>query len=595
MNRDSVPSDPATLPGIFCRSSSARPSSSNRVAALIGTALLLLAAGCGGGSGTSGGGGNGGGAGATVPAFTSASQTTFQEGTPGTFTINATGSPAPAISVAGTLPTGVTFKDNGNGTATLSGQPAAATQGVYPLTATADNGIAPSATQDFSLTVTQAAAAVALPLKSSANGRYLVDQNNNPFLLLGDSPQSMLVNLDAADMDSYMSDRQAHGFNAILVMVLCDSYTAGLADGATFDGIAPFTTGSSPSNYDLSTPNPAYFSRLDALVATAAADGLVVFLDPIETGGWLGTLENNGTTKAFNYGAFLGNRYKESPNILWESGNDFQDWFSDPTDNDLVFDVMSGIASADPNHVQTIELNFLNSYSNQDTSISPVLALDAAYTYFETYDELLQAYNSSPTLPVFLTEANYEYENPSNGLTGPAGVFVLREQEYWTLTSGGTGQLYGNHYTWTFTTGWQNFLDSPGTSELPNVTKLFRSVEWWKLVPDQTHEVVTAGFGIYDATNTNLITANYATTAWITDGSASISYDPAGSPLTVNMAKFNGPVSAAWYDPSNGAFHSVNGSPFANSGSKTFMPPSATNNDGDSDWVLALEVNPSFP
>lgn len=592
MNRTAPPSSPLDSHGAPCPVPWVCLSRLVTINAAIGLALLTLTAGCGGGGG---GGAIGGGDGSgTAPSFSSVSGTTFQVGSPGTFTISTAGSPTPSISASGTLPTGVTFKDNGNGTATLSGQPAATTQGVYPLVLTADNGTAPNASQEFSLTITQASAAVALPLKASANGRYLVDQNGNPFLLLGDSPLSLLVNLDTSDMDSYMSDRQSHGFNAILVMVLCDAYTAGSAGGDTFDGVAPFTTGSSPADYDLSTPNPAYFSRLDSLISTAAADNQVVILDPIETGGWLGTLENNGATKAFNYGAFLGNRYKNSPNVIWESGNDFQDWASNPSDNNLVFEVMSGIASADSNHLQSIELNFLSSFSSQDTSLSPVLTFDAAYTYYETYDEVLQAYNSTPTLPTFLTEANYEYENPAGGLPSTAGVFVLREQEYWTLTSGATGQLYGNHYTWTFTSGWQSFLDSPGTLELPYVTKLFGSIDWWKLVPDQTHEVVTAGFGTYDATNQNLTTASYATTAWITDGSASITYDPAGSPLAVNMAKFNAAVSAAWYDPSNGTFQTVSGSPFANSGSKTFLPPSATNNDGNSDWVLALEVNPSF-
>ena len=50
----------------------------------------------------------------------------------------------------------MTFTDNGDGTATLAGTPAAATGGTYPLTITAANGIAPDATQAFTLTVEQA-------------------------------------------------------------------------------------------------------------------------------------------------------------------------------------------------------------------------------------------------------------------------------------------------------------------------------------------------------------------------------------------------------------------------------------------------------
>ena len=46
-------------------------------------------------------------------------------------------------------PAGVTFVDNGNGTATLSGTPAAGTGGVYSITITAANGVSPDATQSF--------------------------------------------------------------------------------------------------------------------------------------------------------------------------------------------------------------------------------------------------------------------------------------------------------------------------------------------------------------------------------------------------------------------------------------------------------------
>jgi hypothetical protein len=47
----------------------------------------------------------------------------------------------------------VTFVDNGNGTATISGIPGAGTAGAYPITITATNGIGTPASQSFTLTV----------------------------------------------------------------------------------------------------------------------------------------------------------------------------------------------------------------------------------------------------------------------------------------------------------------------------------------------------------------------------------------------------------------------------------------------------------
>ena len=88
------------------------------------------------------------------PAITSANHTAFVVGMAGSFTVQATGTPAPAVSDGGArLPSGVTFVDNGDGAATLSGTPAAGTGGSYTFTITADNGVSPDATQTFSLTV----------------------------------------------------------------------------------------------------------------------------------------------------------------------------------------------------------------------------------------------------------------------------------------------------------------------------------------------------------------------------------------------------------------------------------------------------------
>ena len=50
----------------------------------------------------------------------------------------------------------MTFVDNGDGTATLAGTPAAGSGGTYPFTITAHNATAPDATQPFTLTVNEA-------------------------------------------------------------------------------------------------------------------------------------------------------------------------------------------------------------------------------------------------------------------------------------------------------------------------------------------------------------------------------------------------------------------------------------------------------
>src|SRR5262249_892296 len=155
--------------------------------------------------------------------------------------------------------------------------------------------------------------------KKSSNGRYLVDQSNLPFLIAGDAPQALMVNLSEADADRYFANRKAHGFNAVWINLLCRPGTGGRPDGSTYDGIRPFST---PD--DLSTRNGAYFARWDRMLRLAAGHGIMVILDPCETIDHLGLMRKNGVTSCRQYGRYLGSRYRTFDNLLWMSGNDFQ-------------------------------------------------------------------------------------------------------------------------------------------------------------------------------------------------------------------------------------------------------------------------------
>ena len=111
---------------------------------------------------------------------------------------------------------------------------------------------------------------------------------------------------------------------------------------------------------------------------------------------------------------------------------------------------------------------------------------------------------------------------------------------------------------------------------------LFDSRRWYALVPDQSHTVVTNGFGTFG-------TSDYVTAARTADGTLAIAYMPSSRTVTVDLSTLSGPATARWYDPADGKFRSIAGSPFANSGSMQFTPPGA-NGDGEDDWVLMLEV-----
>ena len=99
-----------------------------------------------------------------APVITSASAATSIVGSAFSFTVRTTGAPVPALAESGPLPAGVTFTDNGDGTATISGTPAAGSGGSYPILLTATN---PAGGVSTSFTLTNAQA----PAITSPSGR----------------------------------------------------------------------------------------------------------------------------------------------------------------------------------------------------------------------------------------------------------------------------------------------------------------------------------------------------------------------------------------------------------------------------------------
>jgi hypothetical protein len=178
--------------------------------------------------------------------------------------------------------------------------------------------------------------------------------------MVGDSPQHLITNLSQQEAAAFMANRRGHGINTLWINLLCIFTEASCNRQAkTFDGFVPFLV---PG--DIATPNPAYFQRVDDVLRIAADHGMVVLLDPIETISWLDILRKNGASKAFEYGQYLGNRYKDFPNIIWMHGNDLQSWRN----------------AADDALVQALPW-------------APLIELNAAYTYFPTYAQVLTEYN----------------------------------------------------------------------------------------------------------------------------------------------------------------------------------------------------------
>lgn len=438
------------------------------------------------------------------------------------------------------------------------------------------------------------------PIKLSPNNRYFVLQDGTPWIMVADAAHHMMPALPKSSLAQYLNDRVANGFNTINMYGMCAGAGTCPTNGAANDGILPFTIGTDSATWDLSSYNTAYWAEVDNVITQAANLGLVVLIDPIPWGVDFGTsMENitgpvNYPTKDFNFGVFLGMRYRNFPNIIWQFGQDFRhNALPDATFMDYMAQVMAGVASVDHNHLITCQLNFYRSYSQQgipigNSSYNSTLNTSFAYTYFETYDYVLAAYKDSHTMPVFLGEANYETANNTGFLSSPADAFITRLEMWWTMTSGGAGHEFGNEHVNHFDSSWQSNLDTTATLQVKFLTKLFNQIQWWMLVPEQNHQVVTAGYGACSASNANnenLYNSTCATTAW--NSSLAIVYAPVSTTLTINMANFSKSMTASWYDPTTGTSTSIGS--FPNTGSQTFTTPAGPHSDGKNDWVLVLQ------
>jgi len=448
----------------------------------------------------------------------------------------------------------------------------------YTVTLTVGNSAGSDSTTRSVVVLPGTPPTTSFPLKVSSNSRYLVTQSDEPFLMVADSPQGGMVCLSVSDASYYFANRASYGFNTAWINLVGGTTFGGRSNFSTYDGIVPFTTAG-----DYSTPNAAYFARVDAILNAAEANGITVWLDPAECIDSMSNMRANGVTKCTNFGRYLGNRYKNFKNIIWACGNDFQTW-SDPADDAVVLAIANGIKATDTNHLHTVMLDYSISSSTDDVRWNSVIDINSAYTYYPTYAEVVTDYNLSPARPVVMCESDYEFERGSDAER-------LRRMAYWTYLAGGCGYIYGSGYVWPFASGWKTNLDTVGAIELRYCKNLLSSKAWYSLVPDQAHTLATSGYGTFSAGGTEhtSISANdYVTAALTPEGTLALVYVPSARTITVDMTEFSGSVIARWYDPTAGTYQSIVGSPFPNAGFHVFSTP-GTHSDGASDWVLVLE------
>ncbi|HTL17017.1 MAG TPA: DUF4038 domain-containing protein, partial [Patescibacteria group bacterium] len=419
-------------------------------------------------------------------------------------------------------------------------------------------------------------AGVLYPLKVSTAQHYLVDQNNSPVFIHADSPWSMIVQLNIVDAETYLSNRANLQVNAVIANLIEHKFCAN--PPFNIYGVGPFTNKINGLYWDFSSINPDYFTNADNQIRLAGKYGITVFLDPDFLGvnggdaGWYSDLNNNSSNTLFSFGQYLGSRYSAFTNIVWLHAGDYIAGNA----NNLVNAIAQGIASTDTNHLQLAEgfqspgFNFTGSWNVINTVYE--------YTIAKIPPDDDSEYTGNPVSPFVLIESNYEGEDNS-GMGHLATAHDCRNQAYYSAFSGSSGEFFGNHWIWQFTSAWQTQQMTSTSMTLTNLPALFASRPWYACIPDKTHTAVTAGFGI-QGQNT------YCPALRHVSGATLMAYIPGNSgstvTLTTDLTKMSGTTANGWwYSPVDGTAISIG--TFATTGLQNFTSPDA------GEWVLLLD------
>lgn len=247
-------------------------------------------------------------------------------------------------------------------------------------------------------------------LKVSENGRFLQYENGDPFFYLGETAWEFFHRLSYQEAEMFLENRREKGFTVIQAVILAEEN--GL--------IAPSVNGEVPLvDLDPGKPNEKYFLFVDSLVELAASKGLYMGLlptwgDKVDKQWGQGPVIFN-PENAFLYGQFLGERYKDHPNIIWINGGDRQ-----CKGNEAIWNALArGIRSVDDKHLMTfhpwVPVLHRNASRGKNGSISTCTNRDMGIVTFQTTGK------SWPTMPFILPNPAWML-NPFMNHTPLAGI-----------------------------------------------------------------------------------------------------------------------------------------------------------------------------
>lgn len=331
-------------------------------------------------------------------------------------------------------------------------------------------------------------------LEVSENGRYLQHEDGTPFFYLGDTAWELFHRLNEEEVEKYLENRRAKGFSVIQAVVL-----------AEIDGLnTPDRNGNKPLiDNSPENPNTEYFEWVDKVVRIACDKGLYIGMlptwgDKVDKQWGIGP-EIFNEKNAFEYGKWLGERYKDFPNIIWINGGDR---FGGGKNFAIWNALAEGIKSVDKNHLMSFhpqgEYSSSDWFHNEEWLDFNMAQTGHCQQNYAVYERMIKRdYEMEPVKPCMDAEPRYEnhpvcWKPDSLGWFDAADV---RKALYWNLFSGALGHTYGCHDIWQMKSpeheavglargNWYTSLDLEGAGDMIHARRLMESISWEKRCPD---------------------------------------------------------------------------------------------------------------
>jgi len=429
-----------------------------------------------------------------------------------------------------------------------------------------------------------APASSALPrLTIADNHRFLVTDRGEPFFWLGDTAW-WIFRLTDVEIDEYLSVRARQGFTGLQVDLNPYAWRHHWRNVVAPDEFAnPFV------GYDPSTPDEAYWQRVDRLVDNAGRHGLYLMLTPM-WGQFYRHYVGLDAARATRLGKWLGDRYRDRSHVLWFVAGeyDFINGYKPITavQKALLNAVARGLEEGHggrqlmtihPGTMRTSSSDFHDEDWLDFNMLQSGHVADLANE--ENYQLITRDWERTPSKPVFDGEPAYEdmidgwFSGPRDGTGDRMGAAVVRRKAYWAVFAGAFGHTYGHNDVQIFWSPgkpletanrnhWRDALLAPGAEQMRHLRSLITARPMLNLRPDQAVLVSPPGTGL-----------EHARALRATDGSCALVYLPTGRPVTADLTRLAGAeATAAWFDPRSGNRSSIGRYPCT--GAHEFAPPS---------------------